>query len=193
MKTLLIILCVSMALFILYKSVQNIERAFCVFKFRQIPFVPSAHVLRHAVINEIQTQYPHAKTVMEIGAGYGGFARQIAGETNATVYAIENMPFSFAILRTCNFILRARTCIAIRADAFEYIRNMHKGIDIGIAYLGPEINNRLKPYAKRFRVLITLDAPIRGMRPTRTVDLSRHGATRWNGVEYPHKLFIYES
>ena len=188
----MIILIILMCVFVLYKFVQNIERAFCVFKFRQIPFVPSAGVLRRAVVHEIKTHYTQAKTVMEIGAGYGGFARTIAHKTGLTVYAIENMPFSFAVLRTCNFILRAHNCIAIRADAFEYICNMHQGIDIGIAYLGPVINNKLKPYAKKFRVLITLDAPIRGMRPTRTVDLSQHGATRWNGIEYPHKLFIYE-
>ncbi len=193
MKTFLIVLCVLMGVFILYKIIQNIERALCVFRFHQIPFVPSADALRRAVVQEIRTRYTNAKTVIEIGAGYGGLARQIARRTNATVYAIENMPFSFAVLKMFNFIFRTRNCIAIRADAFKYIRKMRRHIDIGIAYLGPGINDKLRPYAKKFRVLITLDAPIRGMRPARTVDLSRYGATRWNGIVWPHKLFIYEN
>ena len=182
-----------MGVFILYKIIQNIERALCVFRFHQIPFVPSADALRRAVVNEIRAHYPNAKTVMEIGAGYGGLARKIARGTNMTVYAVENMPFSFAVLRIFNHILRVHNCIAVHADAFKYIRKMRRHIDIGIAYLGPGINDKLQPYAKKFRVLITLDAPIRGLKPTRIVDLSRYGATRWNGVIYPHKLFIYES
>jgi len=181
-----------MVLFILYKTIQNIERALCVFKLRQIPFVPSVSVLRRAVVNEIRTHYPDAKTVMEIGAGYGGMAREIARHTNTTIYAIENMWFSFNIMRVTNFILRIRNCIPIRVDAFKYIRTMRRHIDIGVAYLGPGINDKLAPYANKFRVLITLDAPIRGMHPTRIVDLSRYGATRWNNVIWPHKLFIYE-
>ncbi len=193
MKTFLIILCVLMGVFILYKIIQNIERIICVFHFHQIPFVPSADALRCAVVQEIRTRYTNAKTVMEIGAGYGGLARQIARCTNATVYAIENMPFSFTVLKMFNFIFRTRNCIAIRADAFKYIRKMRRHIDIGIAYLGPGINDKLRPYAKKFRVLITLDAPIRGLKPTRIVDLSRYGSTRWNGIVWPHKLFIYEN
>lgn len=193
MKTFLIVLCVLMGLYILYKVIQNIERIICVFLFHQIPFVPSADVLRRAVVQEICTHYSNAKTVMEIGAGYGGLARQIARRTNATVYAIENMPFSFAVLKMFNFIFRTRNCIAIRADAFKYIRKMRRHIDIGMAYLGPGINDKLRPYAKKFRVLITLDAPIRGLKPTRIVDLSKYGSTRWNGIVWPHKLFIYEN
>lgn len=193
MKTFLIVLCVLMGLYILYKVIQNIERIICVFHFHQIPFVPSASKLRGAVLREICMYYPQAQTIMEIGAGYGGLARQIARRTNATVYAIENMPFSFAVLKMFNFIFRTRNCIAIRADAFKYIRKMRRHIDIGIAYLGPGINDKLRPYAKKFRVLITLDAPIRGLKPTRIVDLSKYGSTRWNGFVWPHKLFIYEN
>ena len=130
-------------MFILYKIIQNIERAFCVLKLHQIPFVPSAHILRRAVINEICIHYPHARTVMEIGAGYGGLARKIPRNTNATVYAIENMPFSCTVLKIFNFICRTRNCIAICDDVFKYIRNRRTRIDIGIAYLGPDTNNKL--------------------------------------------------
>lgn len=192
MKYVLIILTVFMWAFVAYKLIQNIERFRCVFIRRQIPFVPSERALRRETVREILSHYPRAKTVVEIGAGYGGMARTVARKTGAQVYAIENMPFTFFMLRTLNWLTCARKCTAIRADAFKYLTTTRRHFDIGIAYLGPTINKRLKKFAQKFDVIITLDAPIAGLPPTRTVDLSRYGFTRWDRVPYPHMLFVYE-
>lgn len=192
MEYILIILNIFMWVFIAYKLIQNIERFRCVFVRRQIPFVPSERVLRRETVREIFSHYPRAKTVVEIGAGYGGMARAIARKTSAQVYAIENMPFTFFMLRTLNLLTRARKCAAVRADAFEYLTNTKRHFDIGIAYLGPGPNKKLQQFTKKFDVIITLDAPIAGLAATRTVDLSRYGFTRWDRVSYPHMLFIYE-
>ena len=192
MQVILIILKIFMWAFIAYKLIQNIERLMCVFVRRQIPFVPSERALRRETVREIISHYPHAKTVVEIGAGYGGMARKIARNTGAQVYAIENMPFTFFMLRLLNLLMCARRCTPIRADAFKYLTETKRHFDIGIAYLGPGPNKKLAQFANKFNVIITLDAPIAGLKPTRIVDLSRYGFTRWNGVPYPHMLFIYE-
>ncbi len=102
------------------------------------------------------------------------------------------MPFSFAVLKISNFITSTHNCRAVFADAFKYIYNMRRRADIGVAYLGPGMNDKLVSATKKFRVLITLDAPITKMRPTRIVDLSKYGRTIWHGTKLPHKLFIYE-
>jgi len=42
------------------------------------------------VVSEIIKNYPNAKNICEIGAGFGGLARAVARNTNANVYALEN-------------------------------------------------------------------------------------------------------
>lgn len=192
MECLVLCLQIFMWIFITYKVIQNIERFACVFVRGQIPFVPSERILRKETVREILTHWPHAKTVVEIGAGYGGMARKIARQTGAKVYAIENMPFTFFMLRTLNLLTRTHGCTAIRADAFKYLAQPKQHFDVGIAYLGPGPNKKLKQFSHKFNAIITLDAPIAGLVPTRTVDLSRYGFTRWDRVPYPHMLFIYE-
>lgn len=168
-----------------------IEHICCVYVKKQIPFVASASVLRRAVVAEIKCNYPNAKTICDIGSGYGGLARYVAKSADVTVTALENMPFTVFV--SC--VLSVFSCAKvqnIRCDAFEYLKKYDDGFDIGVAYLGPGVNAKLSDVFDKFRVLIALDVPIPNLKPVRVVDVG-HGYTRYGRYKYPHKLFVYET
>ena len=186
---------VRLAVILMFVSIvwlvcSHIEYVRCAFFCRQIPFVPSAAVLRRAVASEICRKYPNAKTVCDIGAGYGGLARYIARKTGADVVALENMPWTFFVARVLNFFSRTKVH-NIRCDAFEYLDKYQGKFDIGVAYLGPGVNDRLVAVMGRFDVLIVLDVPIPGVNPLYVVDVG-HGCTRYGRRKFPHKLFVYK-
>lgn len=183
-----IIITAGLFIAIVYLFLKNMEYIACLWR-GQIPFVPSARGLRRAVVHEINTHYPQMKTACDIGAGYGGLARKIARECNMDVTAIENMPLCARISKIGNAMSRAK-CRTVHADAFEYLRTAPK-FDIAVAYLGPGVNDRLAEFQNKFRVLITLDVPVHGLTPVRTIDAGP-GATRYGREKYPHKLFVYE-
>lgn len=172
-----------------YLFLFNLEHAICFIR-HQVPFVPSAKVLRQAIVNEINTYYPNMKTVCDIGAGYGGLANYIKQKCNVSVVAIENMLVSVMIAHVGNFITGGNVRI-IWTDAFKYLNNSNHKFDIGVAYLGPGVNDGLAQFKKNFRVMITLDVPIDNLTPVRIVDIG-HGFTRYGRKKFPHKLFVYE-
>ena len=149
----------------------------------------SSKYLRRALVNEIDKHFPHATSLCDIGAGYGGLARYVAKHRKISVVALENMPFTITVARIINFITRSRVQI-IKCDAFEYLKTSPR-FDIGVAYLGPNVNHRLAEYVDKFNVIITFDVPIDGLKPTRIIDVG-HGNTRYGFHKYPHKLFIYD-
>ena len=175
-----------------FELLRNIEHIFATFVKKQVPWVPSIRPLRRAIINEICAHYPNAKTAVEAGAGFGGLARLVARKCDMRVYAIENMPFCLALMWVANKVTLARNVVIIPCDLFKYLAETDKHFDIGIAYMGPGVNNMFAKFADKFDVFITLDAPIRALKPVRTVDLSQYGFTRWHGEQHPHKMFVYE-
>lgn len=173
----------------LYILVYGVEYLWCVYHKKQIPFVHSSKYLRRVVTDEIRTHFPNATSACDIGAGYGGLARYVARHCKMSVVALENMPFTITIARIKNLITRSRVQI-IKCDAFEYLKTSTH-FNIGIAYLGPDINDRLAKYKNKFDAIITLDVPIEQLKPTRIIDVG-HGATRYGRHKYPHKLFVYD-
>ncbi len=184
----IIIATLLIALVELYIFISAGEYMWCIIH-NQIPFVASSKYLRRAVVTEIQRHFPHATSVVDIGSGYGGLARHIAKNCDMTVVALENMPFTIMIARIMNFITRSRVKI-IKCDAFEYLKSSPH-FNIGVAYLGPNVNPRLKEYTKQFDVIITLDVPIEKLKPTRVIDVG-HGCTHYGRHKFPHKLFVYD-
>lgn len=173
---------------VIYNILKSIEYATCIIR-HQIPFVPSSRILRRAVVTVINKYYPGMKSACDIGAGYGGMARTIARRCDMDVTAVENMPITYFILKITNLFARPRLNV-VRMDAFKYIKSGER-FDIGIAYLGPGTNDRLADLLDNFSVLITLDAPISTLCPTRVINPGR-GFTRYGGKKFPHRLFIYE-
>lgn len=160
----------------------------CVFR-GQIPFVKSSYYLRRAVANEINKHFRDATSVVDIGAGYGRLANYIARHCDVSVVALENMPFTITIAQIIKFFTRSPIQI-IRCDAFEYLKSSPR-FNIGVAYLGPNVNPRLVQYTKQFDTIITLDVPIEPLKPTRVIEVG-HGCTRYGRKKFPHKLFVYD-
>ena len=172
----------------LYVLVSRGEYMWCVFH-NQIPCVSSAKCLRRALVNEMKKHFSHATSICDIGAGYGGLARYIAKHCDVSVVALENMPFTIFVARAINFITKSRVQ-TIKCDAFQYLKTAPH-FDIGVAYLGPNVNHRLAEYKRHFDVIITFDVPIDKLTPTRVINVG-HGSTRYGRHKYPHKLFVYD-
>ena len=179
---------IYIALLEIYIIISSTEYIWCV-THKQIPFVPSSRYLRRALIDEIKKHFPHATSICDIGAGYGGLARYIARNRDMSVVALENMPFTVNVARMMNCIAHTNVQI-IKCDAFKYLKTSPK-FDIGVAYLGPKVNYRLAEITKTFDVIITFDVPIDSLKPTRVINVG-HGSTRYGFQKYPHKLFVYD-
>lgn len=193
MKAILLLICAAIALLIVYLTLFCFEYNVCIAR-GKIPFVASRHIHRRAIANEINNHYSNMKTACDIGSGYGGMSRYIARRCKMNVVGLENMPMTALIAKIGDIFSHGRTK-TIWCDAFKYL-DTSDGFDIGIAYLGPYTNNIIGKYRNKFRVIITLDVPIKSMHPTRTIALG-HGHTTYGRIghtkKFPHKLFIYET
>ncbi len=187
---------IFLGVFVVFLCLEAFEYTWCIQVRRQIPFKPSSRRLRRATVNAINEFYPNAKSVCEIGAGYGGLASYIARKCKVSVCAIENMPFTSFVSRFFCLFFGGQRVKNVCADAFSYLDKSDMHFDIGVAYLGPKVNNRLLEIKSHFDVLIVLDVPIDNVKPMRVVDVGG-GSTVFVSrqrcrTEFPHKLFIYE-
>ena len=169
--------------------VKVMEHLYCTYIRKQPPMVASVRHMRAAVADEINRHYPDARTVCDVGTGYGGLARHIARHTRCHVTGIENMPVAVIVGWMGAFLCpRVRT---VWADAFNYLARGHR-FDIGVAYLGthftPQLAQRL---GKNYRVLILLNFDVPGMAPTRVIETG-NGYVRYCGKKYPNRLYVYE-
>ncbi|MCR4917449.1 MAG: class I SAM-dependent methyltransferase [Alphaproteobacteria bacterium] len=184
---------VLLALFEIFLVLSLVEHIYAVRFRHQYPSVSCRTRHGRTIVDEIKKHYPDAKTAIDIGAGYGRLCRAMTHIPGLHITAIENMPFTVFVLRFLNFIFGARRVKVICTDAFEYIKHSHKKFDLGVAYLGPAMNPRLLELRKNFRVIITLDVPIPGIRATREIDVPGGGHTHYQDLgEFPHRLFVYE-
>ena len=174
-----------------YLIIKFIEYVFAANVFHQPPLLASNDTLRQLVIEQIVKHYPKSKNICEVGSGFGGLARKIANNTNANVYALENMPFSAFISKLSDFITFTKNNKTIWCDAFDYLAKTNIKFDIAVAYLGPDSTEKLLQYKNKFNVLISLDFEIPHTKPKYIIDMG-YGATIYLGKIYPHKVFVYE-
>ncbi len=186
------ILLVFLFIFDIFLAITFIEYRYCADIRHQPPLVSSARHLRRNTIEQIVKYYNKSKNICEIGSGFGGLARAVAKQTKANVYALENMPFSAFISKTCDLLSGCKNNHTIWCDAFEYLAKTNKKFDVAIAYLGPTSTGKIQKYKNKVRVLISLAFEIKDLEPARVIDLSEYGFTVYNKIKYPHKLFIYE-
>ena len=175
----------------LFLIIKFIEFVYCANIRFQPPLVSSTRKLRQYVINQIRTNYPNAKTICEIGSGFGGLARVIARNTDANVYALENMPFSALVSKILDLASYCKGNKTIWCDAFKYLDNTPQKFDVAVAFLGPTLTPKIYKYKNKIDVLISLDFEIPKLKPKYVLDIG-HGCTVYKKIEYPHKLFIYE-
>lgn len=171
-------------------GVKLVEYIYCAFIRHQPPFVAANKKMRRAVADEILANYRNIKTVCEIGSGHGNLARYIARHCKVRVFALENMPFSVFVSKLFGMFGPWR-CKTVWSDAFDWLDNNKEPVDIAVAYLGPRVMLRLKAYAVKFDVLISLDFEVPGLKPVRTIDVCP-GHTVYAGKKYPHRLYVYE-
>ena len=186
------VLLISLFIFDIFLCIKFFEYVYCVNFRRQPPLVASPDCLRQNVVEQIVAYYSNSKNICEIGSGFGGLARVIAGRTKANVYALENMPFSAFVSKISDLLSGCKNNHTVWCDAFEYLDKTNKKFDVAIAYLGPTLTSRIQQYKNKVRVLISLDFEIKGLEPVRVVDMSKYGCVIYNKIKYPHKLFIYD-
>lgn len=182
---------VFLIIYDLYLGIKFIEFVYCANIVRQPPFVASSDTMRQYAIKQILTKYKKAKNICEVGSGFGGLARAIAFNTNANVYALENMPFSALVSKIADYKSKCKNNKTIWCDAFKYLKNTDIKFDVAVAYLNPTFTSKLYDYRNKFNVLISIDFEIQGTKPTKIIDIG-YGYTTYMGTRYPHKLFIYE-
>ncbi len=186
------ILLIFIFVFDVYLGIKFFEYVYCANIKHQPPLVASNARLRQHTLEQIMKHYPKSKNICEIGSGFGGLARAVAKRTKANVYALENMPFSAFVSKTCDLLFGCQNNHSVWCDAFKYLDKTNKNFDVAIAYLGPIITPKIQQYKNKIRVLISLDFEIKDPKPVRVIDLSKYGYVIYKRVKYPHKLFIYE-
>ena len=184
------VLLVVVACITVYCGVKFIEYSWNVIVSKTPPFVPANSIERAAVAQQINMFYPHAKTVLELGSGYGGLVRYIARHTSAHVVGVERMPGTALISWVLDKLYRGNSR-TVWGNIYQYLEYMHGQADIAVAYMGPEVMAGLVRYANKFNVLISVDFEIPEIKTVRVVDVC-DGCTRYRGKKYPHRLFIYE-
>lgn len=189
-KVLIYVLVVIVACITVYCGVQFIEYSWNVIVSKTPPFVPANSIERAAVAQQINMFYPCAKTVLELGSGYGGLARYIARNTSAHVVGVERMPGAALISWVLDKLYRVNSR-TVWGNIYQYLENMHGRVDIAVAYMGPNVTPRLATYSNKFGVLISVDFEIPDMSPVRVIDVG-NGYTRYAGKQYPHRLYVYE-
>ncbi len=153
--------------------------------FKMTPPYPSQHVMRQALIDAIKKYYPNAKTLIDIGSGWGGLARMVGKQNpNMRIVGLEYLPLPWACSKIVRFFMGPRNVRFIYANAFKYIPK-HPS-DIGVSYLLKKSMPRVNEMSKYFRVLIVLDFPIPDREPTHVIDLHHDELGK-------HRIFVYEN
>jgi len=154
--------------------------------FGKAPEVPSSTKLRNAVVSEIRARYPDAKTVIDIGSGWGGMTRRIACEfSGASVTGIELMPLSFGCSALAKLFAGPANAKFVIGDAIKFIKNSD-GFDVGVCYCGTALMKDIPSLSDKFKLIISLDFPIPNVRPIKIIKLHNDGLGQ-------HVMYVYKN
>ncbi|MDR2269087.1 MAG: hypothetical protein LBD94_02785 [Rickettsiales bacterium] len=157
---------------------------------RNAPEIPSSAKLRAAIVREIAENYPDAKTVLDIGACYGGMARAVAVKfPDKKVFGIEIMPAPYLVSRILKFFRGPKNMGLIFGDGMKFVEKSD-GFDIGITWLLSPMMGRVEKISGKFGVMLVLDFKLPNKTPTRVIKLHATGAR----ASAPfHILYVYEN
>ena len=147
------------------------------------PSIAAGPKSRKAVIEEISKNFPNAKTLIDIGSGWGTMALAISKKIpKLKVSGIEIMfaPFSLAYIMS----LFKKNVKFVFGDAFKYLKD--NKFDIGIAYLLTSEMRDVEKFLSNFKVLLALDFPMPGIEPTRKIKLHKDFIRQ-------HWLYVYKN
>jgi hypothetical protein len=151
---------------------------------RIAPPVHSGHRLRKAIADYIANEYPDAKTVMDIGSGWGTMVRAVAKRfPNAAVTGVEIMPvpYLYSIIR-CAFVKNTKIFFG---NVFKYLKKTDKKFNIGITYLLTTEMKDVEKFLMRFDVLLVLDFCLPDVKPTEKIKLHKD-------ILGQHRLYVYK-
>ncbi len=175
-----IFLWIILGVFIL---VQLTEFIICVAR-KLSPQVRSGDPMRAAVVGQIREFAPNAKTVIDIGSGFGTMTRSVARAFPcADVIGIEIMPtpYLYSLVRGMLF----KNVKLTFGNAFKFLDNYNKKFDVGITYLLTPEMPKVQKYMSRFKVLMVLDFPLPDATPVKTIKLHRDFLGQ-------HYLYVYK-
>lgn len=178
-------------IWVLINGIKLLETILCVHLKKQPPFVPATEKVRKIVSDQINQYYTNAKSVVDIGSGYGFLTRHIAKNTNTNVIGLENMFFSALVAKILD--KHCKGSKTIWCNAFDYLGNTNKHFDIALAYLGPNIMPTLTKYSDKFDVLISVCFEIPTLKPVRIIDAG--GGFTYYGKKrkkFSHRVFVYD-
>ncbi|MCL1892502.1 MAG: class I SAM-dependent methyltransferase [Alphaproteobacteria bacterium] len=181
MKLIIITLIVLLYLICLVLFAIGVEQVFHLI-LGKAPSLASQNKLREAALQQIARDSSDAKTIIDIGSGWGGLAREIARRfPNARVYGAElfPMPYLYSKLRGIFF----KNTKFVLGNAFKFMKNQN--FDIGITYLLPEQMAQVQEYHKHFKMLIVIDFPLPDAQPVRKIKLHRD-------ILGQHWIFVYD-
>ncbi|MBN1281954.1 MAG: class I SAM-dependent methyltransferase [Alphaproteobacteria bacterium] len=147
------------------------------------PPVPSAKKLRNAVVQEIRSEFPNAKTILDIGSGWGGMTRKISRHfPGVSVTGIELMPtpYIYSVVAGVFF----KNVKYVFGDAFKFLEN--KKFDIGVAYLLTRTMPEVEKYLSNFNLLLVLDFPLPNTTPYKIIKLHKDFLGQ-------HRLYVYKN
>ncbi len=147
------------------------------------PAVSAGRRQRAAIVDFIASEFPDAKTIVDIGSGWGAVVDDISKQLPGTaVIGLEIMPISYLYSEIrCAFRKNAKF---IFGDAFKFLNGSDKKFDIGITYLLSSEMRDVKKILSRFKVLIALDFPLPDVKPYKKIKLHHDRFAQ-------HYLYIY--
>ncbi|MCL2737641.1 MAG: class I SAM-dependent methyltransferase [Alphaproteobacteria bacterium] len=149
------------------------------------PKVPSQKKMRNVIMAEIHKNFPDAKTIIDIGSGWGGMAMRAAREfPHADAVGIELMPLPFCCATVSRCLLGPKNCRFAFGNAVRFIKD--KKFDIAVCYSGPELMKAIEPHRDNFKVVLSIDFPLPNIAPSRTVTLHKDRMGQ-------HVLYVYEA
>ena len=174
-----IVLLVVFDIIILTYGVEQIVKAI-----RKLPPpVPSVKKLRDSVVKQIMIEIPDAKTILDVGSGWGGMTRRIAKEFPcAKVSGVEIMPtpYVYSIIMGAFF----KNIKYFFGDAYKFLKN--KKFDVGVAYLLTSAMKNVEKYKSNFKFLFILDFPLPKTSPYKKIKLHKDFLGQ-------HWLYVYKN
>lgn len=177
---------VYLFLFIIFDIVVifvSIEQMISIFMNRA-PSISAGPKSRQAVIDEITKNFPNAKTIIDIGSGWGTMARAVAKKIpSAKVTGVEIMlaPFVFSFISSAF----KKNVKFVFGNAFKYLKEKNNKFDVGVAYLLTSEMRDVEKFLSKFDVLLAVDFPMPGVEPIKKIKLHKD-------LIKQHWLYVYK-
>ncbi|MDR0741287.1 MAG: hypothetical protein LBF28_00750 [Rickettsiales bacterium] len=175
-----------LAAFIIFDIViltMGLEQMICFFN-KMAPEVPSSAKLRQAIVEQIKADIPDAKTILDIGSGWGTMLRAVAAAfpaAHVTGAEIMPSPYIYSSIRCGS----AKNVEIVFGNVFKHVKKDNRKFDVGIAYLLTPMMKKVQQIRSHFKVLMVLDFPLPDIAPDKKIMLHQDRLGQ-------HCLYVYK-